>query len=50
MFTEHIVIQSKKANMVMGVIRRIFKHLDHEMFVKLFKALVRPHLEYAQAV
>ena len=49
-FNEHIAKQSKKANMVMGIIRRTFKHLDDKMFVKLFKALVRPHLEYAQAV
>ena len=36
--------------MIMGVIRRTFRYLDENMFTKLFKALVRPHLEYAQAV
>ena len=34
----------------MGAIRRSFKHLDGQMFSKLFKALVRPHLEYANCV
>ena len=49
-FSEHICNQTKKANMIMGVIRRTFRYLDENMFTKLFKALVRPHLEYAQAV
>ena len=37
----------KKANNIMGLIRRTFVHLDEGTFSKLFKALVRPHLEYA---
>ena len=38
------------ANQVMGLIRRSFTYLDKESFVKLYTALVRPHLEYAQSV
>ena len=34
----------------MGLIRRSFIHLDADNFKRLFKALVRPHVEYAQAV
>ena len=34
----------------MGLIRRSFIHLDTDNFKGLFKALVRPHVEYAQAV
>ena len=33
---------------MMGLIRRSFIHLDEEMFLNLYKALVRPHLEYAK--
>ena len=35
---------------MMGLIRRSFVHLDEEMFLKLYKALVRPHLEYANVI
>ena len=34
----------------MGLIRRSFTYLDKESFTKLYTALVRPHLEYAQSV
>lgn len=34
----------------MGVIRRTYAHLDEESFLLLYKALVRPHLEYANQV
>ena len=39
-----------KANKIMGVIRRTYTHLDEACFRLLFVALVRPHLEYSQAV
>ena len=34
----------------MGIIRRSFTHLDDTIFLSLYKALVRPHLEYASPV
>ena len=34
----------------MGLIRRTFTFLDRTIFTRLFKALVRPHLEYANSV
>ena len=49
-FETHIVTKVNKVNSTMGLIRRSFTYLDEEMFVLLFKALVRPHLEYAQSV
>ena len=49
-FEEHIQTKVNKATKVMGMIRRSFMTLDAEMFRKLFTALVRPHLEYGQAV
>ena len=39
-----------KANSIMGIIRRSFRHLDSDIFSKLYKALVRPHLEYGISV
>ena len=49
-FSPHIDKAIKKANSVMGIIRRTFKHLDICTFTKLYKSLVRPHLEYAVQV
>ena len=48
-FESHILTKTKKANQTMGMIRRAFTHLDNEMFLCLFKAFVRPQLEYANA-
>ena len=41
---------SNKANRIMGMIKRSFTCIDKEMFICLFKSLVRPHLEYINAV
>ena len=49
-FEQHIQNQVNKANRNLGIIRRSFKYLDMETFCLLYKALVRPHLEYAASV
>lgn len=49
-FRQHIDIKTKKANQIMGIIRRTFDYLDNVTFLKLYKALVRPHLEYGASV
>ena len=35
---------------ILGIIKRNFIHLDINSFVLLYKAMVRPHLEYANSV
>lgn len=49
-FEEEIGSRVKKANSMVAVIRRTFTHLDIDNFPLLFKAIVRPHLEYAAPV
>ena len=49
-FEEHIATKVKKANGIMGLIRRSFSFLDGETFKKLYTSFVRPHLEYANPV
>ena len=49
-FDLHINTAIKKANSILGLIKRNFSYLDVSMFLKLYKALVRPHLEYGQTV
>ena len=50
MFEKHMMEKVGKANMMMGLIRRSFSYLSIQSFRWLYKALVRPHLEYAQSV
>ena len=49
-FEEHMSSKIKKANGIMGLIRRTFSYLDSTTFKKLYTSFVRPHLEYAQPV
>jgi hypothetical protein len=49
-FDGHIQSCIKKANRILGIIRRSFSFLDAEVLVRLYKALVRPHLEYANII
>ena len=49
-FDKHISEKVNKANSMMGLIRRTFNFIDEENFMLLYKAFVRPHLEYGNAV
>ena len=49
-FDNHINNCINKANKMIGLIRRSFSFLDKDIFCKLYKALVRPHVEYANSV
>ena len=49
-FEDHIASKVKKANAIMGLIRRSFSFLSCDLFRRLYISFVRPHLEYAQAV
>ena len=48
--SEHINSKIKTANRNLGLSLRTFTCLDKEMFLDLFKSVVRPHLEYASTV
>ena len=49
-FDTHIHNCVNKANKMLGLIKRTFRYLDKTIFCKLYKALVRPHLEYANSI
>ena len=49
-FKEHVNHVTSKANRILGIIRRSFDYLTAEMFIRLYKALVRPILEYGHSV
>ena len=40
----------KKANCMLGLIKRNFKYLDEKTFILLYKSLVRSQLKYASSV
>ena len=44
----NVVYSVNKANRILGMIKRTFSYLNHEMLAQLFKVFVRPHLEFAQ--
>ena len=48
-FGEHIS-KISIANRNIGLIFKTFTSMDKDMFLNLFKSLVRPHLEYASSV
>ena len=45
---ENVLYQAKKANKMLGIIRRTFSYLNKDSFLLLYKTYVRPHLEYCQ--
>ena len=49
-FESHITSKINIANRNLGIIRRTFTYLDKEIFLHLYKSLVRPHLEFASSV
>ena len=49
-FDKHIDNVVKKANQVTGLIKRTFSYMDTDMFKKLYKSTIRPHLEYANVI
>ncbi|KAK7093852.1 hypothetical protein V1264_007538 [Littorina saxatilis] len=49
-FDPHIRGVVSKANQRIGIIKRTFSFLDKDTFLKLYKAFVRPLVEYANVV
>jgi endonuclease/exonuclease/phosphatase family metal-dependent hydrolase len=49
-FSLHIAKIVKKANQMVGLVKRSFKYLDKDMFSHLYKALIRSHLESGNKV
>ena len=49
-FETHIGKVINTANKVTGLIARQFKYLNKEVFLDLYKSLVRPHVEYSSVV
>ena len=48
--SKHIQAQVNKANSTLGAIKHTFKTLDKDSFLRLYKGIIRPHLEYASVI
>ena len=46
-FCRHITMESNKAKRVAGAIRRAFRYINRTLYTKLYKSMVRGHLECA---
>ena len=49
-FHDHTATAVKKANQILGVIKKSYNTRDKTTIGTLYKALVRPHLEYGNAI
>ena len=49
-WNKQVVASAKKANKMIGLIKHTFTHMDKDMFLVLYKTLVRPLLEYCPQV
>lgn len=49
-FHDHSSIIAKKANSILAVIHKTFQYMDRNTFVNLYKAYVRPVLEYGNII
>jgi len=45
-FRDHISEKINKAYSVLGIIKNNFVYMDEHTFILLYKALVRPHVEF----
>ena len=49
-FHAHTSMVVARANRLLGIIKKSFEHLDHIMFLRLYKSLIRPMLEYGNII
>ena len=49
-FKDHIQEKITKAYSMIGLIKRNFIHMDSRTFIMLYKALVRPRVEYGTLI
>lgn len=49
-FDKHINTIVNKANSIIGLVKRNFTFMDKSTFTQLYKALIRPHLDYGNII
>ena len=49
-FSVHVAKSTAKANSLLSLIRQSIKQLDKDNLLLIYKAIIRPHIEYANSV
>ena len=49
-FHEHTAVAAKKANQILGLIKKSYSSRDPYTITTLYKTMVQPHLEYGNAM
>ena len=49
-WSDHVAKCAKKANRVLGMVKHTFSYMDKDMFISLYKTLIRPQMEYCPQV
>ena len=49
-FSQHIAKKVNKANSMLALIKGTFEYLDNHSFLRLYTAIVRTHVEFANVV
>jgi hypothetical protein len=49
-FYDHIHDKINKASIILGSIKKNFRHFSYESIVLSYKSLIRPHLDYVNSV
>ena len=49
-FEKHINTKIQTANKILGIIRRSFIFLNCDIFIPLYKSLIRSHFDYAMII
>ena len=49
-WSKHIHNCAMKANRMVGIIKKTFSYMNKDMFLSLYKALIRPHMEYCPEI
>jgi len=49
-FPDHTTAVTKKANCIVGIIRKTFQHFDKTTLIDLYKSYVRPVIEYGNVI
>ena len=49
-FSNHIATKVNKANSILSLIVRKLDFIEQDLFILMYKALVRPHIEYGNTI
>ena len=49
-YTRNLTCTNRRVNSIIGLIKRKFKFIDKDLFLTLYKSLIRSHLDYGNLI